>query len=390
MTTAGLAALAARASVAFRSAYGCAASGCVQAPGRVNLIGEHTDYNDGFVLPVAIDRATVVAWSIPSGRDPRRVGVLALDQNNAQDSFELDGPIAHQPQALWTHYVRGVVQQLQLAGHTLPSLNLVVTGNVPQGAGLSSSAALEVAVAEAFRLAGHLQGLDPTQLAVLAQRAENHFVGCNCGVMDQLVSARGEAGHALLIDCRSLHTRTVPIPADVTVLIAHSMVQRGLVESQYNARRVDCETAARALGVAALRDADLASLRGSALPPQTQRRARHVISENIRTLAAAEALARGDLVQMGRLMAASHVSMRDDFEITTPAIDQLVQITQDAIGKDGGCRMTGGGFGGCVVALLRHADVPRVQAAIARHFRAPSGQAATVFACQASAGAGAV
>jgi galactokinase len=246
-----------------------------------------------------------------------------------------------------------------------------------------------VAVLQALN---HTQGLGlgATEIALLAQQAENEFVGCQCGIMDQLISARGQAGHALLIDCRSLAARPVPLPADLAVVIVHSRVARGLVDSAYNERRQQCEAAARHCGVPALRDLDLAALQAGAagLNPLTLRRARHVVSENQRTLDAAEALATGDLRALGVLMAHSHASMRDDFQITVPAIDQLVAITQSAIGDEGGARMTGGGFGGCVVALMPQQRVAAVQAAVARQYRAPGGEAATVWVCQARDGAG--
>ncbi len=374
-----------RAETAFERAFGMLPQACVQAPGRVNLIGEHTDYNDGFVLPCAIDRATVIALR---PRADQQVRVLALDCNSAHDQFALDQPITRQDAQPWSHHVRGMVQQLVASGHRLPGVDMVVTGNVPQGAGLSSSAALEVAVGTAFLAAGALPALDPKTLARMAQLAENSFVGCQCGIMDPLVSACGQAGHALLLDCRSLATRSVALPAGVAVLIVHSMVRRGLVDSQYNARRLACEAAARHFAVPALRDLSLSQLSASHLDVTVFKRARHVLTENARTLLAAQALADGDLAQMGRLMAASHVSMRDDFEITVPAVDRLVQIVGDAIAGNGGCRMTGGGFGGCIVALLPQAQVATVVAAVDRHYRSPEGLAATVFVCQASAGAG--
>jgi len=227
-------------------------------------------------------------------------------------------------------------------------------------------------------------------MALIAQRAENRFVGCNCGIMDQLVSARGEAGSALLIDCRSHETRAVPMPVDVAVMIVHSRVRRGLVGSEYNTRRKQCEAAARHYGVRALRDLSLSRLEAEAgdLDAIVLRRARHIVTENQRTLDAAEALASGDLRRMGVLMAASHDSMRDDFEITAPAVDQLVDILQRAIGAVGGARMTGGGFGGCAVALLPLEQVESVRQAVAKHYRAPTGETGTVYVCQASAGAG--
>ena len=362
----------------------------MQAPGRVNLIGEHTDYNDGFVLPCAIDRATVIAFGM---RRDRCVRVLACDESDASDVFSLDKPIQPHATQPWANYVRGMVQQLCMAGHNLPGLDLAIAGDVPQGAGLSSSAALEVAVGLAFVVAGGLTDLDATTLARLAQRAENQFVGCQCGVMDQLVSACGQAGHALLIDCRTLQTRAVPLPSGVAVLVAHSMVRRGLVGSEYNARRAACEAAARHFGLPALRDVELAdlqpaALQGSSLDATTLRRARHVVSENARTLQAAAALAAGDMALMGRLMSESHNSMRDDFEVTVPAIDRLVQIIDGVLQGEGGCRMTGGGFGGCVVALLPLARVAAVRAAIAQHYRSPDHKAAKVWLCQPSAGAG--
>ena len=362
----------------------------VQAPGRVNLIGEHTDYNDGFVLPCAIDFGTLVA---ASPRKDRLVRVLALDQGAALDEFSLDEPIAPRTDASWPNYVRGMVQALLQAGLPLTGADLAVSGNVPLGAGLSSSAALEVSVGQAFKELCGLQGLDPTQLALLAQRAENQFVGCRCGIMDQLISARGLAGHALLIDCRSLQARPVSMPDDLVILIVHSNIQRGLVDGEYNLRRQQCEEAARHYGVKALRDLTLPQLLSGAagLDATVLRRARHIVTENARTLAAAEALEQGDLHRLGRLMADSHVSMRDDFEITTPAIDHLVQIIGSAIEvkgrSQGGVRMTGGGFGGCVVALTTQQGAERAMARVAVEYRSPQGLAGKAYLCQAAAGA---
>jgi galactokinase len=224
----------------------------------------------------------------------------------------------------------------------------------------------------------------------LAQRAENRFVGCNCGIMDQLISARGETGHALLIDCRSLDAQPVSLPANLAVMIVHSRVQRGLVDSEYNARRAQCETAARHYGVKALRDINLETLQCGAagLDPAVLKSARHVVTENQRTLDAAQALANGNLLELGVLMAQSHASMRDDFEITVPAIDQLVEIARETIGSEGGARMTGGGFGGCIVALMPETKVAEVRAAIAARYRSPNGESAIVYVTRAAAGAG--
>ena len=372
-------------SVGFDAAPSCV----VHAPGRVNLIGEHTDYNDGFVLPCAIDYHTLVA---AQPRDDRLLRVVAADYGNKLDEFSLDTPIKPLTASDmgWANYVRGMVKMLLEHGLPLRGAELAIAGNVPQGAGLSSSASLEVAIGQAFKTLQGFDELSATEIALLAQKAENQFVGINCGIMDQLISARGAAGHALLIDCRSLEAAPVHLSDDVAVLIVHSRVKRGLVDSEYNTRRQQCEAAARHYGVPALRDVDEARLlaeRGS-LDERVFRRARHIVTENQRTLDAAEALAANDLRRMGELMAASHASMRDDFEITVPAIDQLVEILQGVIGTAGGARMTGGGFGGCVVALLPEAMVDAARAAIEAQYRAPSGEAATVYVCHPSAGAG--
>jgi galactokinase len=379
---------------AFTQAHGGAPTLWVRAPGRVNLIGEHTDYNGGFVLPCAIDRQTLVA---ARPRSDGQLRVVAADFGGATDAFGVQAPVPHHASAPWANYVRGVVAVLQAElaarGLVLQGADLAIAGDVPQGAGLSSSASLEVAVLHTLNtLQGLGLGLARPAMALLAQRAENSFVGCQCGVMDQMISACGEAGHALLIDCRSLQTRAVPLPAGLAVVIVHSRVQRGLVDSAYNERRRQCEAAAAHYGVPALRDLGLAPLRDGVegLDALTYRRARHIVTENQRTLDAAEALAAGDLRRLGALMAASHASMRDDFEITHPAVDELVAIAQAAIGTEGGARMTGGGFGGCVVALLPQARVPALQAHIAAEYRAPGGEPATVWVCQAAGGVGAV
>jgi galactokinase len=371
---------------AFVNTFDGAPSLWVRAPGRVNLIGEHTDYNDGFVLPCAIDAGTLLAIR---PRSDAVVRVLATDYGRAVDEFRTDQPITRNERRPWANYVRGVLSVMQERGLKLPGAHIAIVGDVPRGAGLSSSASLEVAVAQAWQLMAGLP-LTPTDLALIAQRAENVFVGCQCGVMDQLVSARGEAGHALLIDCRSLQTTPVPLPAGAVVMIVESAIKRGLVDSAYNERRQQCETAARHLGVKALRDADLALLqaRSSGLDAVTHRRARHVIAENQRTLQAADALRNGQLQRLGLLMAQSHESMRTDFEITTPAIDRLAQILREAIGSEGGARMTGGGFGGCVVALMPAECVDAARAAVDRQYRSPTGERGTVHVSRASAGAG--
>lgn len=371
----------------FAKVFGGAPAMVIRAPGRVNLIGEHTDYNDGFVLPCAINFQTLAAIA---PRNDSTVRVVACDYGDAIDEFDLDGDIAHLPNLPWANYVRGVLVMLRRAGMTARGANLAIGGDVPQGAGLSSSASLEVAVATAFKYAFDLHGLDATDIARIAQRAENEFVGCNCGIMDQLISARGSCGHALLIDCRSLLVKPVLVPPNVAVMIVHSNIKRGLVDSEYNLRRQQCEAAAAHFGVAKLRDVSLQTLqdRGARLDPVTFRRARHVITENARTLAAFDALAAGDLRQMGKLMAQSHDSMRDDFDITVPAIDRLVKILQDTIGADGGARMTGGGFGGCAVALMPETKVIEVSDAVLQLYKSADGHAATIYVCKPEDGAG--
>ncbi|WP_208279977.1 galactokinase [Massilia oculi] len=382
--------LTARAADVFLAAFGQPATIRVQAPGRVNLIGEHTDYNGGLVLPCAIGYRTVI---VARPRDDRRIRVVAADYDDAIDEYALDKPIERLAAPMWANYVRGVVRELlqrEPLGHSFLGMDMVIAGDVPQGAGLSSSASLSVAVCTLFSALPDYPGLGPIEAALVAQRAENDFVGCKCGNMDQISSACGVQDHALLIDCRSLEVSPVPIPAGAAIMIVESHITRGLVDSAYNTRRAQCEEAARHFGVPALRDVDLATLaeEGGGLDPVTLRRARHVVSENGRVVAAAEALAAGDLERMGELMAASHASMRDDFEITVPAIDRLVDIVKEAIGEAGGVRMTGGGFGGCVVALVPEELVEAARQALAREYRAPNGAQATVHVCRAAAGAG--
>lgn len=342
------------------------------APGRVNLIGEHTDYNDGFVLPMAIGCGTMVAGR---ARADGQIKVFAVDLDMSRSSFATDQPILPDAQQPWSNYVRGVAAALQEDGLTLPGADLVIAGNVPKGAGLSSSASLEIATGLALATLAGQPDYDRTALALAGQRAENEFAGCNCGIMDQLVSARAKSGKAMLLDCRSLDVVHADMPKGVAVMIVHSGIDRGLVDGEYNARRNQCEDAAEHYGVAALRDLDLAGLDAGkhGLDPIAYLRARHVVSENERTILAADALQNADLVQLGKLMADSHISMRDDFAITTPEIDRLVALLQAAIGKNGGARMTGGGFGGAVVSLMSESIVTEVREHLDRNYNTPSG-----------------
>ena len=370
----------------FAEKFGYPATHTIQAPGRVNLIGEHTDYNDGFVLPCAIDYQTVISCS---PRQDRTVRVIAADYDNQQDEFSLDTPIVTHPSQQWSDYVRGVVKHLQKRDNSFGGADLVISGNVPQGAGLSSSASLEVAVGTVFQQLYHLP-LDGTQIALNGQEAENQFVGCNCGIMDQLISALGKKGSALLIDCRSLGSRAVSMPEGVSIVIINSNFKRTLVGSEYNTRREQCETGARFFQQKALRDVNIDQFNAVAheLDPVVARRVRHVLTENARTVEAASALEKGDLQRMGVLMAESHASMRDDFDITVPHIDTLVEIVKNTIGDKGGVRMTGGGFGGCVVALVPEALVPAVKEAVAAQYEAKTGIKETVYVCKPLAGAG--
>ncbi|RPE03772.1 galactokinase [Candidatus Pantoea deserta] len=370
----------------FTDTFGYAPTHTIQAPGRVNLIGEHTDYNDGFVLPCAIDYQTVIACA---KRDDRQVRVVAVDYDNQQDSFSLDEPILSLKEPMWANYVRGVVKHLQQRDASFGGVDMVISGDVPQGAGLSSSASLEVAVGTVFQQLYHLK-LDGAAIALNGQEAENQFVGCNCGIMDQLISALGKKDHAMLLDCRTLGTRPVSMPKDVAVVIINSNFRRSLVGSEYNTRREQCETGARFFAQPALRDVDIAQFKAveHELDPQVAKRVRHVLTENARTLEAAEALSKGDLQRMGELMAESHASMRDDFEITVPPIDTLVDIVKAEIGERGGVRMTGGGFGGCVVALMPSDLVDRVKAVVAEQYEAKTGIKETFYVCTASEGAG--
>jgi galactokinase len=360
----------------------------IQAPGRVNLIGEHTDYNDGFVLPCAINYQTVVA---AAKRDDSRVRVIAVDYDNQVDEFDLAEEITFQQDKMWANYIRGVVKFLLQRGYDIQGADLAVSGNVPQGAGLSSSAALEVVIGQTFKVLYNLE-MTQAEVALNGQQAENEFVGCNCGIMDQMISAEAMENHAMLLDCRSLETQPVSMPEDVAVMIINSNKQRGLVGSEYNTRREQCETAAQRFGVIALRDVTIEQFNAQSemLDDVVAKRARHVITENDRTLEAAVALRTNDLKRMGELMAQSHASMRDDFEITVFEVDTLVEIVKSVIGEQGGVRMTGGGFGGCIVALVPPALVDKVTEAVESQYHAATGLKESIYVCQAKSGAGLV
>ncbi len=341
----------------FEREFGRAPEGIAEAPGRVNLIGEHVDYNDGLVLPFAIDRSVLCAWA---RRDDDAVDAYSADFRE-HSRFDLPN-IARTASGAWPNYVRGVAERAgSKAQHHVGGLDLAIAGDVPQGAGLSSSAALEVAVAGAFRDAFDLP-LDDVALARLCQRAENEYVGVQCGIMDQFASALSRRDHALLIDCRSLAHEAVPLrlaAAGLAIVIANSAVRRELIASAYNDRRRECEQAVAELrlrldrpDLASLRDVSAADLERTEIDTVPMKRARHVVTEIARVAAAVDALKRDDFEAAGRLMAESHVSLRDDYEVSSRELDLLVGLAtaQDYVL---GARLTGAGFGGCTVNLVR-------------------------------------
>jgi galactokinase len=368
---------------AFADDFGGEPDIVVRAPGRVNLIGEHTDYNDGFVLPVAIDRAVYIAARARAVRTVRLVA-LDIDQRTA---FSLNDIVPDETMT-WSNYVRGVALFLQEAGYTLRGMDALIHGDVPRGAGLSSSAALEMAAAAAFAATSGLD-LDRVQMALIGRRAENEFVGVQSGIMDQYISALGRRDHALLIDCRSLEYRLVPLPTGVRILVADSGVRRGLVASAYNERRAQCEEGVRLLaerlrGIRALRDVSVEAFEAhkASLPQPVRARCQHVVFENERVLHAVTALERGDLATMGQLMDASHASLRDLYEVSGPELDALVEIARGVTGCLG-ARLTGAGFGGCTVNLVEEHAVPAVVAAVERDYPARSGHTPRVYVCRA-------
>jgi galactokinase len=357
----------------FASRFGRLPAHVVRAPGRVNLIGDHTDYNDGFVLPVAIDRAT---WVAAAPRPDRRLRLVSEEMED--DPVEVDPVGAGGPRGHWSDYPRGVACVLLAAGHPLRGADLLIASDVPVGAGLSSSAALEVASALALLACAGLR-VEPVALARLCQQAEHEFAGTPCGIMDQLAVIAARAGRAMLLDCRSLAIRHVPLPPAVDVVVCDSGVRHTLADGGYARCRADCTEAARLLGVAALRDVTAAHLDAERdqLPPVLLRRARHVVTENARVLELACALARDDVERAGRVMTASHASLRDDFAVSRAEIDRLV-VAAAAVPGVHGSRLTGGGFGGCTVSLA----APDAAALLAERLGTES-----VFRCTPSAGA---
>lgn len=365
----------------FHEKFGGEAATIIRAPGRVNLIGEHTDYNDGFVLPMAIDRAVWIALR------PRQDDYMVVYSIDYDEIVEISLTELERLPANWAEYMKGVAWSMQEAGLSLKGWEGVITGDVPRGAGLSSSAAIELATARAFCYVSDI-AWDAPRMALISQRAENQWVGVNCGIMDQMISAAGVENHALLIDCRSLETELAPLPHGAAVVILDTTTRRGLVDSAYNERREQCEAAAQHFGVKALRDVTLDQLEAAKdeLPDVVYRRARHIITENARTLQAVEKMRLNDSPALGALMQQSHASLRDDFEVTNDALNTIVAC---ALAQAGcyGARMTGAGFGGCAVALVEETRVSTFVEGVISAYLSATMLTPLIYVCQASDGA---
>ncbi|MEI6241332.1 MAG: galactokinase [Planctomycetia bacterium] len=355
----------------------------VHAPGRVNLIGEHTDYNDGFVLPMAIERGVTIAIR----RRDDGTAIFRSDRETVPATLELSAPL-EPGRRDWARYPAGVLAGYQRLGWVIPGFDAVVTADLPAGGGLSSSAALEVATATAVEvLCG--RSLDPLARAILCQRAEHEFAGVPCGIMDQCAVTLGRAGHALFIDCQCREIRPVPFGGDdVAVVVVNSGVRHSLADGEYARRRAECESAAARLGCRSLRDVtpETWAAGRDGLPDVERRRAGHVVAENDRTLAFVAALSHGDWPAAGRLMRESHASLRDSYEVSCHELDALCEIAAGVPGVFG-CRMTGGGFGGCAIALVAAHATGSVMAALHEGYRSATGIDAEMFATRAAAGA---
>jgi galactokinase len=354
----------------------------VRAPGRVNLIGEHTDYNDGFVLPMAIDHAVWIALT-PRADSTVRIHSLDLKVDSAFDLHSLAKGEG------WVEYVKGVANELQKAGYELRGFDAVMTGDVPRGAGLSSSAAVELATARAFAAVSGFTW-NAVEMAKISQKAENEWVGVNCGIMDQMASAASREGYALFLDCRTLEVQHAPLPENTSVVILDTSTRRGLVDSAYNERRSQCEEAARWFGVKALRDVSVDEFeRSSGLSEVVMKRARHIVTENARVLEAVNVMKAGNVKRLGELFNASHTSLRDGFEVTNEALNQIVECAQEQ-SSCYGARMTGAGFGGCAVALVHEENAQEFTKAVSAAYKQRSGLDASVYVCKASEGASVV
>jgi galactokinase len=373
----------------FRERFGAERPRLFRAPGRINLIGEHTDYNDGFVLPMAIDREVVVA---ARANGSRKVRVHSLNAGEFAE-FDLDNP-GEKLRGIWLDYVEGVAQVLKSRGESLNGADMLLLSDVPSGAGLSSSAALEVATGVALLSVSGAE-VDKIGLALAGQEAEHVYVGTKCGIMDQLVAACGRKGHALLIDCRSLEITHIPLNTSSTVIvICDTRVKHELSSSEYNTRRAECERGVEILrqalpGIRALRDVSPDDFRAheELLPEPIRSRCRHVVMENERTLHAAHALKEGDFDEVGRLMRASHESLRDDYEVSCRELDVLADAANSVEGVYG-ARMTGAGFGGCTVNLVRREALARFQDEVATRYYEGTGKKPIIYVSEAAEGAG--
>ncbi len=370
----------------FKARFGTTAN-VYRAPGRVNLIGEHTDYNEGFVLPAAIE---FYCWAAVASRTDRKIVIHSENYNESvEEPLDSLSPLAKKH---WANYSLGVAWALRQAGETLNGANIFISGEVPLGAGLSSSAALEVSTGFGL-LTESGQTVDRAQLAQICQKAENDFVGAHVGIMDQFVSCYGRASHALLLDCRSLEHKYVKLPADIQLVICNSMVKHELASGEYNARRAECEEGVRILRIVlphirALRDVTLAQLEEhrQILPPKVIARCRHVITENGRVKSAVDAFQSGNIKALGPLMQESHRSLRDDYEVSCKELDLMVEI---AAGQPGliGARMTGGGFGGCTINLVESTAVADFKCKVAAEYSSKTGLAPEIYVSPASEGA---
>ena len=365
----------------FKQEFGEMPAFVVRAPGRVNIIGEHTDYNDGWVLPMAINRAI---WIALRPRTDQQVVIHSLDFDETA-SFALDA-LQRGPNH-WVEYIKGMAWVLQEAGYALTGWEGVMTGDIPIGASLSSSAALELATARAFASVSGW-AWQAKEMAKLGQQTENRWMGVNCGIMDQMISATGQAAHALLIDCRSLDIEPVPLPSGSVVVVLDTMTRRGLVDSAYNERREQCEAAARFFGVPALRDVSVQEFEAQAsqLDELTRRRAQHVVTEDERTLQAVEAMRQGNAARLGQLMNESHRSLREEFEVCGEGQHIMVEIAQRTEGCIG-ARMTGGGFGGCSMALVEANLAHEFAHQVAQAYHKQTGLMPNVYVCEATNGA---
>jgi galactokinase len=379
--------LAAHVTAEFQKHYGRAPRWIVAAPGRVNVIGEHTDYNDGFVLPMAIERYAIMAADAAAA--PGKISIYDT-QFKESAAIDISAPVT-KGQPKWSNYIRGVLAGFQNRGVKIPALDVAFLSTVPLGGGLSSSAALEVCTATLIEAATG-KPIDPVEKALLAQKAEHDFAGVPCGIMDQFISALGREGHLLLLDCRTRKTQLVPMSdPSVALLVVNTNVKHELGSGEYAKRRAECEQAAQILGVASLRDAtadQLEKTKGK-MSEVVYRRARHVIGEIERTVHAAEGIRNSNWPTVGQLMYASHAALRDDYEVSCKELDVVVEIAE-GIGFQGGvygCRMTGGGFGGCCVALVKADAVEAITKKIASDYHVKTGIEATIFASRPAAGA---